>query len=88
MQYADKPVKNGDESYDNGILDVDDMKTARFAAVLNMDGGEWTIKNDLISTLNEGLPIFADNSLSPIYPVSFNLGDFNAKASDEKKSVL
>ena len=88
LQYAPKPIKNGDESYDNGILDVDDMKTARFAAVLNMDGGEWTIKNDLISTLNEGLPIFADNSLSPIYPVSFNLGDFNAKASDEKKSVL
>ena len=88
LRYAPAPIKNGNESYYNGTLDEEQMKTARFAAVLNMDGGEWTLKNDVSGTLNDGLPVFADNSVSPIYAVRFNLGSFYSRSQDAQKDIL
>ena len=82
LQYATKPIKNGDGTFDNGVIPGEQMKSARFAAVLNTDEAIWTI-DEGDSPFNDGLPYFSESSYRPIYVVRFDLNNFNELTADE-----
>ena len=91
---ADKPILNDDGAgtitkYVNGVIPAEQMKSARFAAELNKDEGNWTIDESSTSPINDGLPFFVDGtSYSPVYAVKFDLGNFDEKASTVQMKTL
>ena len=73
-------------TYANGSILDDDMKSPRFAAVLNMDDGVWTLD----ASQNNGLPFFADvNAVTgdrmPIYAVGLDKATFDTRAGQDEK---
>lgn len=89
LRYADKPVyKSAADSYSNGVIPSEQMKTRRMAAVLNMSAsGYWT----LVDEKNDGLPIFVGGSnaaSNPVYAISFDYETFNTSADESSKKIL
>ena len=93
LNYDPSTPIHGSGNYANGMISDEDMKTRRFAAVLNIGSTQghekWTITDGIFTPLeNDGMPFFVNGSTySAVYPVSFDLTDFNtnADANHQKK---
>jgi hypothetical protein len=89
LRYAIKPVYTATESYSNGVIPSEQMKSRRMAAVLNMDATSlyWT----LVDEENDGLPIFKGSTSAaskPVYAISFDYATFNTFADETSKKIL
>ena len=86
---------SGADKFVNGVISEEQMKSPRLAAVLNMGAANaadmaWTVKKDNITgnPVNEGLPVFVGNGENPSFPVTFDLADFDIKASKSQRDNL
>ena len=79
----------GYDSYANGVISDDDMKTARFAAILNGDYDDcWSQVKTANETINDGLPFFAYDDYKPNYAIGFNTDMFSTLADEDASAAL
>lgn len=84
LRYAIKPVYTATESYSNGVIPSEQMKTRRMAAVLNMAQLRYW---SLVEEENKGLPHVTVLS-KQIYTISFDYATFNTFADETSKKIL
>ena len=73
---------DGSVSFRNGTIPGDQMKTRRFAALLNTGEGTFTAATDGV------LPVFAKGSDYPIYAVSFDVSSFYGRSDVASREIL
>ncbi|MBQ5424048.1 MAG: hypothetical protein IIU33_02355, partial [Bacteroidales bacterium] len=84
---------SGADKFANGVISEKQMKSPRLAAVLNMGAANladmlWTSKGSATPSVNDGLPVFRVSGENPSFPVTFDLADFDARASESQKTAL
>ena len=80
----DTPLQTSVLYYQNGVLDITEMKSRFLAAVMNHDEAVWT----QVDSENDGFPMFASASNKPIYPMVFDKASFDAKADASHKELF